>query len=176
MNRHCVFFFCVFIGFFHSAVTADEAETRRMAVATLNELSQTTPVLSRQLEPLSSYSTVRATTQKHQALMTRLDSLLVRAQTTLEREETDPRTLRELETKFRDVRSQLRGLDRRMRSEINQEYARSARARNEAGKIKGFFQGWQEKANQVDQQLTAILRMLKDLGRVGVGGSDLGSS
>jgi hypothetical protein len=41
---------------------------------------------------------------------------------------------------------------------------------------KGFFQGWQEKANQSDQQLTSILRIFKDLGRVGVGGSDLGAS
>jgi hypothetical protein len=48
--------------------------------------------------------------------------------------------------------------------------------RNEGDKIKGFFQGWQEKANQVDQQLTSILRIMKDLGRVGVGGSDLGAS
>jgi len=39
-----------------------------------------------------------------------------------------------------------------------------------------FFQGWQEKANQVDQQLTSILRIFKDLGRVGMGGSDLGAS
>jgi hypothetical protein len=50
------------------------------------------------------------------------------------------------------------------------------RARNEGDKIKGFFQGWQEKANQVDQQLTSLLRIMKDLGRVGVGGSDLGAS
>ena len=52
----------------------------------------------------------------------------------------------------------------------------STRARIESNKIKGFFQGWQEKANQVDQQLTSILRIFKDLGRVGVGGSDLGAS
>jgi predicted ribosomally synthesized peptide with nif11-like leader len=52
----------------------------------------------------------------------------------------------------------------------------SARARNERYKIKGFFQGWQEKANQVDQQLISVLRIMKDLGRVGVGGSDLGAS
>ena len=43
-------------------------------------------------------------------------------------------------------------------------------------KIRGFFQEWQEKANQVDQQLTSVLRVMKDLGRVGVGGSDLGAS
>jgi glucose-6-phosphate isomerase len=42
--------------------------------------------------------------------------------------------------------------------------------------VLGFFQGWNEKANQVDQQLTSILRTMKDLGRVGVGGSDLGAS
>ena len=52
----------------------------------------------------------------------------------------------------------------------------STRARIESDKIKGFFQGWQEKANQVDQQLTSILRIFKDLGRGGVGGSDLGAS
>ena len=40
----------------------------------------------------------------------------------------------------------------------------------------GFFQGWSEKENQQDQQLTSILRIFKDLGRVGVGGSDLGAS
>ena len=38
------------------------------------------------------------------------------------------------------------------------------------------FQGWQEKANQVDQQLTAVLRIMKELVRVGFGGSDLGAS
>ena len=49
-------------------------------------------------------------------------------------------------------------------------------ASDEIQEIKGFFQGWQEKANQVDQQLTSILRIMKDLDRVGVGGSDLGAS
>jgi glucose-6-phosphate isomerase len=38
------------------------------------------------------------------------------------------------------------------------------------------YQQWQEKANQVDQQLTSVLRTMKDIGRVGVGGSDLGAS
>ena len=51
-----------------------------------------------------------------------------------------------------------------------------ALAEMESDRIKGYFAGWQEKANQVDQQLTAILRILKDLMRVGVGGSDLGAS
>ena len=46
----------------------------------------------------------------------------------------------------------------------------------EKSKIQGYFQGWQEKSNQKDQQLTSILRIMKDLGRVGVGGSDLGAS
>ena len=46
----------------------------------------------------------------------------------------------------------------------------------EGDKVRGFFQGWQEKVNQVDQQLTSILRIMKDLGRVGIGGSDLGAS
>jgi hypothetical protein len=52
----------------------------------------------------------------------------------------------------------------------------SARARNEADKIKGHFQTWTEKGNQVDQQLSAVLRTMKDVRRIGVGGSDLGSS
>ena len=52
----------------------------------------------------------------------------------------------------------------------------ATRARNEADKIKGHFQAWSEKANQVDQQLSAVLRTMKDVRRIGVGGSDLGSS
>ncbi len=43
-------------------------------------------------------------------------------------------------------------------------------------KIKGHFQAWTEKGNQVDQQLSAVLRTMKDIRRIGVGGSDLGSS
>ena len=50
------------------------------------------------------------------------------------------------------------------------------RARNEADKIKGHYQAWSEKGNQVDQQLAAILRTMKNLRRIGVGGSDLGAS
>lgn len=42
--------------------------------------------------------------------------------------------------------------------------------------IAAYFEGWQEKGNQVDQQLSSVLRTMKDLGRVGVGGSDLGAS
>ena len=52
----------------------------------------------------------------------------------------------------------------------------ATRARNEGDKIKGHFQAWSEKANQVDQQLSAVLRTMKDVRRIGVGGSDLGSS
>jgi len=52
----------------------------------------------------------------------------------------------------------------------------ATRSRNEADKIKGHFQAWSEKGNQVDQQLSAVLRTMKDVRRIGVGGSDLGSS
>lgn len=51
----------------------------------------------------------------------------------------------------------------------------SERRRNESDKIKHFFQGMQAKANQIDQQLNSVLRIMKDLGRVGVGGSNLGA-
>jgi len=50
------------------------------------------------------------------------------------------------------------------------------RSRNEADKIKGHFQAWTEKGNQVDQQLSAVLRTMKDVRRIGVGGSDLGAT
>ena len=40
----------------------------------------------------------------------------------------------------------------------------------------GAFQAWQEKGNQVDQQLSTVLRAMNDARRIGVGGSDLGSS
>lgn len=52
----------------------------------------------------------------------------------------------------------------------------ATRSRNEADKIKGHFQAWSEKGSQVDQQLSAVLRTMKDVRRIGVGGSDLGSS
>jgi hypothetical protein len=51
----------------------------------------------------------------------------------------------------------------------------SERRRNESDKIKHFFQGMQGKANQINQQFNSVLRIMKDLGRVGVGGSDLGA-
>ena len=47
----------------------------------------------------------------------------------------------------------------------------ATRARNEGQKVSGFFQGWQEKGNQVDQQLSAVLRTMKDVRRIGVGGN-----
>ena len=66
------------------------------------------------------------------------------------------------------------------RSELNdlikEVDAKAQRSRNETDKIKGFFDAWSEKASQVDQQLTSILRTMKDVRRIGVGGSDLGSS
>ena len=40
----------------------------------------------------------------------------------------------------------------------------------------GDFQGWTEKGNQVDQQLAFVLRTMRDMRRIGIGGSDLGSS
>ncbi len=163
-----------------SAVVADEADSRRKAVAALSQLGQTTPVLSKRLEPLSSYPPTRATVQQHQALVARLNSLLERAQAMLAGKKVDPRTLGVLEKKFRSVRSQLRHLRGDMRTKINrlvtEADAMSERARNEADKIKGHFQAWTEKANQVDQQLSSILRTLKDIRRIGVGGSDLGAS
>ena len=42
--------------------------------------------------------------------------------------------------------------------------------------IESYFSGWAEKANQVDQQLSAILLTMKDVRRIGVSGSDLGAS
>lgn len=42
--------------------------------------------------------------------------------------------------------------------------------------FKAFFHGWQEKGNQIDQRLTLILRTMRDVRRIGVGGSDLGTS
>ena len=59
---------------------------------------------------------------------------------------------------------------------INLKYKKEGSWKGRSSKISGFFQGWQEKSNQVDQQLTSVLRIMRDLGRVGVSGSDLGAS
>ena len=48
--------------------------------------------------------------------------------------------------------------------------------RNEADFIRAHFSNWDEKQNQLAQQLATVLRVLKDILRIGVGGSDLGDS
>jgi hypothetical protein len=72
-----------------------------------------------------------------------------------------------------------------MKEEMRAALQALREARSEADKFKklrelqlwtGYFQGWQEKTNQTDQQLTAVLRTMKDVSRIGAGGSDLGSA
>ena len=75
-----------------------------------------------------------------------------------------------------DIRGKRQLSSEKLQRAIRDVDTEQTRARNEADKIKGHFQAWQEKASQVDQQLSAVLRTMKDVRRIGVGGSDLGSS
>ena len=74
------------------------------------------------------------------------------------------------------VSQRLGGCCQEWEERANQVDQLTTQAINEADKIKTFFQGWQEKGNQIDQQLASVLRTMKDVRRIGVGGSDLGSS
>jgi vacuolar-type H+-ATPase subunit I/STV1 len=116
------------------------------------------------------------------------DKTLIQAEQLVNQQEKDPKEISRIAVKLEGHRKSLRDIQEELyRVEREKENVRSERqprlenlqqerARNEKEKMKSFFQGWQEKANQVDQQLTNILRVFKDLGRVGVGGSDLGAS
>lgn len=48
------------------------------------------------------------------------------------------------------------------------------RARDEGDRVRRLFNRWSEKANQMDQQLLALLRIMRDRRRIGLGGAELG--
>jgi hypothetical protein len=63
-----------------------------------------------------------------------------------------------------------------LKHEIENVEKQMETARNKAEKIKSRFKALSEKVNQLNQQLTLVLRTMRDIGRIGLAGSDLGAS